>query len=74
MHTMTKVRWTVLAAGTVALALAVLLTDSVTATFIAGYAYGLGLLTLLAADRIIARTRNHPQTRLANARQGTLDR
>ncbi|GAA1590896.1 hypothetical protein GCM10009678_86450 [Actinomadura kijaniata] len=74
LHTMTKIRWLVLTVGTLALALTVALADSVTALFVAGYAWTLGAATLLIAEWIIARTRNHPQVRMANARAGSLER
>jgi predicted anti-sigma-YlaC factor YlaD len=73
-HTMTRVRWVLLAVGTALLALVVLLADSVTLLFTAGFAYLFGVIILLASERIIASTRNDPATRLANARQGTIDR
>ena len=69
-HTMTRVRWTVLALGTAALALAFVVSDDITVRFTAAFAYGLGALILGASERIIASTRTHPQTRLADARQG----
>lgn len=69
-HTMTKVRWTLLAIGTAALAITCLISSDVTVLFTAGMAYGLGVLVLIASERIIARTRSHPQVQMANARQG----
>ena len=73
-HTMTRVRWFLLALGTLALVATFGLSDDITVRFTAGMAYGFGVLILGASERIIASTRNHPQTRLADARQGTIDR
>lgn len=73
-HTMTRVRWTLLALGTAALAVTYLVSSNVTVQFAGGMAYALGLLVLVASERIIARTRNHPQVRMADARQGTIER
>lgn len=74
MHTMTKVRWALLAVGILGLVLTFVATSEVTARFIAAYAFAGGLAVLLVSERIIVSTRDHPQTRLANARQGTIDR
>jgi hypothetical protein len=71
---MVRARWVLLAIGTAALAVAVLVTDDVTARFVAGYVYAAGLAVLLVSERIIVSTRNRPETRLAAARQGEIGR
>ena len=71
---MVRTRWGVIAAGTAALAVAMLVSGDLTVQVTAGMAYGMGLLILAASERIIVSTRSRPETRLAAARQGTLRR
>ncbi|WP_433466100.1 hypothetical protein [Spirillospora sp. CA-128828] len=72
-HTMATVPWTLLAAGSLAL-LPTLALGSITARFTVGFAYGVGLLVLLADERIIAGTPNRPEARPVSARQASTDR
>ena len=71
---MVRTRWVLLAVGTAALAVALLVSGDVTLRFTAGYAYAAGVAVLLASERIIVSTRNRPETRLAAARQGSIGR
>lgn len=71
---MVRVRWVLMLLGTAALALVVLVTGDITARFTAGFAYGTGLAALLISERIIVSTRSRPETRLAAARQGSIER
>ncbi|MCO6011733.1 hypothetical protein NE236_42985 [Actinoallomurus purpureus] len=69
-HDMTGIRWFLLAVGTLALVAGELVTSDLTLRFTWGMAYGYGVIILGIAEWIIARTRNHPQVREANAPLG----
>lgn len=71
---MVRARWVLVALGAAALGATFLLTSDVTIRFTAGMAYGFGLLIWAASERIIVSTRSRPETRLANARQGSINR
>ncbi|XVQ16359.1 hypothetical protein ACQP1W_52440 (plasmid) [Spirillospora sp. CA-255316] len=73
-HTMTKVRWALLTLGTAALALVFLASDDVTVRFTAAFAYAFGAITLAISEGIIRNTRNSLETRMANARAGSIER
>lgn len=71
---MVRARWVLVALGAAALTLVFVVSEDVTVRFTGGMAYGFGLLIWAASERIIRSTRNRPETRLANARQGVIDR
>ncbi|RFU43062.1 hypothetical protein DZF91_03220 [Actinomadura logoneensis] len=69
-HTMTKVRWTMWALGALVVALTFAASSAVTVQMTVAMGVGLGVLVLAASEWIIARTRNHPQVRMAEWRAG----
>lgn len=71
---MVRTRWVLLALATPALILAFVLSDSHNVRFTAGFVYTTGLVILLVSERIIVSTRGRPETRLANARQDSVER
>jgi len=71
---MVRARWTLVALGAAALGLVFWISEDVTVRFCAGYVYGIGLLVWGASERIIVSTRSRPETRLADARQGSIER
>ncbi|MGI5208968.1 hypothetical protein ACQEU6_46320 [Spirillospora sp. CA-108201] len=71
---MVRARWVLLALGAAAVALTFVVTGDLTVRFTAGFAYGIGLAVLGASERIIVSTRSRPETRLAAARQGSVER
>lgn len=71
---MVRARWALVALGAVALALVFWLSDDVTVQFTAAFAAASGLAIWGISERIIVSTRSRPETRLANARQGSIDR
>ncbi|TDC76788.1 hypothetical protein [Actinomadura sp. 7K507] len=69
---MVRTRWILLALATPPLLLAFILGDNHDVRFTAAFVYTTGLIILLVSERIIVSTRTRPETRLANARQGSI--
>jgi hypothetical protein len=67
-------RWVLPALGAVAVAVAFPMIGDVTTGFSAGMAAGFGVLVWGVSERIIVSTRSRPETRLATARQGAIER
>ncbi|WP_395103758.1 hypothetical protein [Actinomadura sp. SCN-SB] len=70
---MIRTRWVLLVLATPLLILAFVLADDFAVRFTAGFAYTTGLVILAISERIIISTRSKPETRLANARQGSIE-
>jgi hypothetical protein len=71
---MVRTRWILLALTTPPFFSVFVLADDFTVRFTAGFGYTTGLIILAISERIIVSTRTKPETRLANARQGSIER
>jgi hypothetical protein len=70
---MVRTRWALLALAAPFLILTFILAGDITVRVTAGFAYASGLIILAISERIIVSTRTRPETRLANARQGSIE-
>ncbi|TDD93513.1 hypothetical protein [Actinomadura rubrisoli] len=71
---MVRARWILVLLGAAALGLVFLVSGDLTVRFTAGFAAGAGLAVWTVSERIIVSTRDRPETRVASARQGSIER